>query len=179
MSITPFPKPKRPAVLPVLTMADLTPMDEVFCWQDDIPGSPSLMFHVTKLLEHIDDMRRVAPESVADRTAQVAIDMEFAEWMMENRGVEKPYLRDMMVRMSTGRATERDKRPLVMLEMEDGTHLLVDGTHRYCAAAFLREEDVTVVVVPKGIWQFFVVHGVEELAQCGLPRNVQPGAFPA
>jgi hypothetical protein len=157
--------------LQILTIDDLDPMDEVFSWQDEVDGAEPMLFHVTKLAAHIEEVKRVDPKVIEQRTVITGIDKDFASFCFLHRGVEVAYLDKMIKRLSPGGTPlPSDLEPALMLEMDDGSHLLVDGTHRYCAYAATGRDEIKVITVPKAIWKFFVVEGGGDLAAATIPN---------
>jgi hypothetical protein len=80
----------------------------------------------------------------------VAIDFEFAKFSLDYRGVERHRLE---------RITTRDlvKYPVTMCEWGDGSHLLVDGTHRYVRAALWGRTRIRARLVPITFWKEYEI----------------------
>lgn len=175
---SPLPLPLS-SVLPVLTLADCDPKDEAFNWRENATGR-TMMINVSRLAAHIDEMRRVAPETIEAASYEGPIDLEFAQWLLANNNPDAACLRQMVERFALGAENDRDKRPVIICEMRDGSALLVDGTHRYIARALTGRRTIRGVIVPPNVWAFFVVADapaglIEDHISigngCGFPSN--------
>jgi len=94
---------------------------------------------------------------------RIPVDLVHAEFIARNRGIEKHRL----VRLLALDASEVN--PIIVLAMPDGTHLIVDGNHRYLRAALREEPYVIANILERKDWEQFVVEGVPaELALFSL-----------
>lgn len=138
----------------MLDPLSLGPLDEVFSWNETDNG-PTLHFAATLL-------RR---EGIADLpTVVVPIDREFAMFCVQRRGVEAHRVErwgKWFLRNGAAKAP-----PLLFCHMEaDQSHLLVDGTHRYVAAALCVLPELPAVVVPEAVWRRYLVDLPQETTQ--------------
>lgn len=80
------------------------------------------------------------------------VEEHFAKWAMENRGVEQKRLDRLTPAIFA--------QPLTYCEWENGSHLLVDGNHRYVKAAMLGVKELPARVVLPPLWRKYVVSGI-------------------
>lgn len=118
----------------------------IFSHKDEKTGSVS-HFNVTRLQNSI--LYSLRP------TVNIPVDANYAKFCVENRGIEKHRLVPLI-----GKTI---KIPISVLIWDGGTHLIVDGHHRYVASALNGMESVPGRMIPKGIWEKFVVIGVPEV----------------
>lgn len=110
------------------------------------------------------DVTTASPSALDFAVTDITVDYELAEWLLENRGPDRDYLRDMVNRFRWQNRTARDKRPVILLMMPDKTFLLVDGTHRYIASALTGATSVQALIVPPAVWKVFDVEGLPVLS---------------
>lgn len=56
---------------------------------------------------------------------------------------------------------ERLAEPVVFADLDDGTHMLVDGSHRLVGRALLRMSYVPAYIAPSRLWRRFEITGVQ------------------
>lgn len=56
-----------------------------------------------------------------------------------------------------------DNHPVVFCQLPDGTHLMIDGTHRYIKAWDLGKRFILSYLVPEGVWAQFLLPVDENL----------------
>lgn len=80
---------------------------------------------------------------------KIGIDPDFADFIKEERGVDLDYC---------GQLTrEKLDNPVIFFDFSDGTHLLVDGHHRYYQSYLLGDKSVNAIVLePRHIDNFSV-----------------------
>lgn len=128
------------------------------------------------IFAHVDDdtgehtniaVGRLFPEVVAQIAfgkldiALVPVEEKIAAYFRTHRGVEDARLQ---------RLSDDFKAydPIMFACMPDGTHLLVDGHHRYVKAAALGAEHIKAVLVPEPIWREFQIAGLEPVSSKAL-----------
>lgn len=84
--------------------------------------------------------------------AAVAVDPQFAVYCVENRGVEF----ERLAQITFHHLTE----PLIFCRQPDGSHLLVDGHHRYVKAAQLAISYVRAYLLEPEQWEPFLIQGM-------------------
>lgn len=94
------------------------------------------------------------------RLARVPVEAEFAGWLRDNRGVEQ---------WRVERLHERALRsPLLFAEQPDGSHLLIDGTHRYVALAERGERSTLAWLLTPREWREFTVRDAPTVSESAL-----------
>lgn len=128
-----------------------TPPEVLFAHLDEDTHRP-LVLAVERLVKHLQATR-------TDHTL-VPISNDFAKLCFEKRGVEAHRLE----RLKDETITE----PVVFIHMRDGSHLLVDGTHRYVATAIKRMLFIQAYLVERPEWMRFRVFGHPPLTDKAL-----------
>jgi hypothetical protein len=130
--------------------AAVHPLDELFTHvQDDAAGTQTT-YNVTQLYEHL-----VAHPTDAVLVS-VPLDDEHGQYCLTQRGVEQDRLAVL------AQHPEYLKKPLVFVAMGDGSHLLVDGTHRYVIRWLLKGQFVPAYIVPMAVAAPFIVEDLPE-----------------
>lgn len=121
--------------------------------------------HREQLFTHIDPetgrQTSIAASRLAARAARIEpvwipVRPEVAELYQRIRGIEPHRLQRCLAYPSFF--------PLVHIDWPDDTKLLIDGHHRYVAAAQLRHQWILSVIVPERIWRRFIVSGVPSVS---------------
>jgi len=82
----------------------------------------------------------------------VNVEPDFAKFLYDNRGVEDHRLMRLVNSLK-----EEGLDPACFFHMEDGSHLLSDGTHRYCAFAMCGLKFMPSRVFEKEDWADFEI----------------------
>jgi len=90
----------------------------------------------------------------------VKIEQEAAEMIKRDRGIEKE-------RLELAMQTQKYE-PLIICEMSDNTHLLIDGSHSYVAMAQKGIEAAEMFHVPEVIWRHFLIEGLPDTTEEAL-----------
>lgn len=112
---------------------------------------------VTYSIHHMQKLVSALYKAGKLRAAYVAVDRDFAKYCQTNRGIENHRLERITAEMIK-------TRPIFMLEMPDGSHLLADGHHRYVKASKLRLRTIRAFLLPKEVWEPCIVHGMPLIA---------------
>ena len=103
-------------------------------------------------------------ESVAHPQVRVPLEARHTKLIMTKRGVEKPRLQ---LAMQT-----KIYLPLLFCHWPDDTHLLVDGSHSYCAQFYkghvTSQRFAEAYIVEQPIWKNFIVTGLEDVTEEAL-----------
>lgn len=129
----------------MIDFADMRAREAVFTHIDDMSGAQTT-YAVTRLTEAC---------AVLDPVC-VPISREFAGWCVEHRGIEWARVE----RLTRAQLA----LPLLFATQNDGTHLLVDGHHRYVRLAFEGGSTTLAWVLEPCEWAPFVVRGVRAFA---------------
>jgi hypothetical protein len=118
--------------------------EQVFTFIDPDDHSRQLSFAVTSLIRD--------PEYLKIEPVFIPIEKEFYDMLMTNRGVEEH-------RVSRITFNDFKNYPVTCVDMGDGTHLMIDGTHR-CVRYFREGLKTTLArLVPKSLWEKYLVDG--------------------
>jgi hypothetical protein len=113
------------------------------------------MFAVERMVKWCADTRQ--------RIYETPVDVDFAKFCLERRGIEQHRL---------NRLTALDLIvPVLYCEWPDGSHLLVDGHHRYVLAARLGRKTIRGHVLKERQWRPFVVEGAAPVSQAALANT--------
>ncbi|WP_113155912.1 hypothetical protein [Nitratireductor sp. OM-1] len=123
-----------------MRMKDMGAMDSVFTHVDEKTGV-STHFNVTSME---DDWRVRARSPV-----HIPVDEAGASLFMAKRGIEKH-------RLDRLRGLPK-LDPILILHWIDGTHLVVDGHHRYVAAYLDGHRGMLARMLPRSIWRRHVI----------------------
>lgn len=82
--------------------------------------------------------------------AIVSIDYEHALWVMQHNGLEKHRLLRLTPQVIA-------QKPIINIEMPDGTYKIVDGSHRYVRAAMLGWKEIPSYLFPIALADDFKV----------------------
>lgn len=94
------------------------------------------------------------PAVQAHAATHVQIDDEFASFCLTNRGIENHRLARLM------HVARPD--PILIVEWGDGTHVIVDGNHRYVAASIRGHKLIRAKVLPPQLWHRHVVLNIPD-----------------
>ncbi len=113
----------------------------VFTHQDE--DGTQLMFAVTRL--------QALLQTAGSPVVLAPVDEQFARWLPSHRGIEFSRL--------CALAGISSLDPVIFCAMEDAenSYLLVDGSHRYLAAALNQSTYIRAYVVVKAVWEQFLV----------------------
>jgi hypothetical protein len=120
---------------------DLDRKDVIFSHRDDDTGVISIIA-VGRLLAS--NKYRCLPTTVT------TVEFDFAEHIRLNCGIE-------LHRLARCAKTVEEAEPITFLKWPDGTDMLVDGNHRYLAAAVMQRKLIKMKSVPASVWKPFLV----------------------
>lgn len=122
-------------------------LSQVFSWTDPADPNRRLVFLVGNMLL---DLR----VSLCSTTELIHLDGDFAEFAREHRGLDVSRLSEWLAMLSVLGHPSRlhPEHTLLMLDMGDGSHLLVDGHHRYVAAYHAGWREYPAFLVPAFVW---------------------------
>lgn len=120
-------------------------LDQIFSvnYTDDATGT-TRMRHFNASALHRELLANPLPMS------QVEVRPDWARYIFHNRGCKQDGVTRQMGRLITG----DQHQPLLYLCTADGTHLQIDGHHKYVAAAALGVPHLWAVFVPLGSWEW-------------------------
>src|SRR6185295_3691071 len=133
-----------------MKLMDMDLLDECFTHVDDATGVQTT-YNVTKLYEHI-----VAHEDLVERVL-LPVEEGHARFCITNRGVEQDRLKVLVANPTYL------SKPIMLVNMPDGTQLLVDGTHRYVVAFACGAKQIPAYMIPADVVQPFII---EDAPQC-------------
>jgi hypothetical protein len=118
------------------------PLDEIFAHEDAHTGEVRI-FNATALNQHIDRFPSAA------RLMTLDLEPWFTGFIRAERGIEgwridrlcEPHL----------------SRPILLVEMPNGSHLTVDGHHRWIKKVELGHATIEAYAFPLGEWERFLV----------------------
>ena len=119
-------------------------LDEVFSHEDE--DGTLRHINATQLYAHA---LKAGMEKV-----WVTLDPAHTQFILENRGIERPRV-DRLVEPYLS-------MPILVVKMADGSHLTVDGHHRWVKCAELGRKEILCLMVPVGEWEKFCVDGISE-----------------
>lgn len=90
---------------------------------------------------------------------RVPVDKEHAEFCVEHRGVEQDRIEVLVANV------EYLKKPILFVEMPDGSHLLVDGTHRYVVYYAMKLPTIACYMIPYAIAKDFIIEGLPQTTE--------------
>jgi hypothetical protein len=90
----------------------------------------------------------------------IPVTMEGAKMMVKERGVETHRLARLLAVPALSYTPI-----LVAFWPIDQSHLIVDGAHRYCAAAQQLAEHIHARIIPRRIWKHFVIEDFPKVDQ--------------
>jgi hypothetical protein len=96
------------------------------------------------------------PDLLALEVFLIPVIREVAEEFLRDRGIEQH-------RLARITADDLDKYPMMIAIWPDGSHLTLDGHHRYVKAHNLGLPHAQARMIPETIWGRYVVEGVPEL----------------
>jgi len=111
---------------------------------DGIKGTQRT-FAVQRILEHLKRPNH------GFKLYLVPVDKDFANWMLTNRGLEPHRLLPLIGICSL--------EPIIFCAEEDAenSNLLIDGSHRFVAAAIQESTHILAYVLPKSFWSQYLV----------------------
>lgn len=125
----------------MIHVSRLSARDEMFTFSPN-DGEP-MHFATTRLVAYL--------QGVGAQVVAVELDEALATHVAKRHGIEVPHLTNSL---------ERLEEPCVFLDYGDGTHIVADGNHRVVARHLLGFKTVPAWLVPKKVWQRFLVDGV-------------------
>jgi hypothetical protein len=110
----------------------------------DLEDGTQTYINITLLAEAVKDLEIV----------QAPVCQKHAEFCIKYRGVETHRLQRLL--------DVKPSDPVLFASWPDGTYLLIDGTHRYVAAAMRKEVEIKARIIPEEIWRKFQLVGVKD-----------------
>lgn len=123
----------------MIPVSEISILEQVFTHIDPDTGEVTCLA-IDRLKE--DKRLRMKPVGLCPVT------MEFAEFCLRERGVE-PH------RVARVLATYPDYDPVLFAAWGDGSHLLIDGVHRYIACATHGSPTIRGKIVPLTVWRSY------------------------
>jgi len=140
-----------------MQISQCAPGDEIFAHQCPATGTIRVFNATTALRAAL----------VGDPNAEkllVPYDEDFAKVIRERRGVEEERLASM--------PPEKLSWPILCVEMEDDTSLIIDGHHRYLLLGLRGDKELRMLRWKRGTWDKFLVEGIpEDIAKKLLPEG--------
>ena len=96
---------------------------------------------------------------------EIEVEADKAEWISKNHGVEQAKL--------TAITATTLNDPILFACWPDGTHLLIDGNHRYVAAAALGRKSLPAYFIEPKNWEGFLVEDVLPALEAVLVGTVK------
>ena len=84
---------------------------------------------------------------------KIPIDPVWAEQSFHKRGLEEHRLKRIILRPDL-------MEPVLFCVWPDGSHLLVDGNHRYAASWVMGATDIPARIIPRSVWKKHVIKGL-------------------
>lgn len=100
------------------------------------------------------------PQFIHHHVENVTIDKDHALFCLEYRGIEKHRLFPLLM--------EPIREPIVVAITDDETHLILDGNHRYVAAAMRNLRSIQAKILPMRICEQHIIEGFPEVDADGL-----------
>jgi hypothetical protein len=119
----------------------LSARDEMFTFSPN-DGDPK-HFATTRLVAYL--------KSSGAQVCAVDLDEALVAHVARKHGIEPGHLT---------KTLDRVEEPCVFLDYGDGTHIVADGNHRVVARHLLGMKTVPAWLVPKKVWQRFLIEGV-------------------
>jgi hypothetical protein len=135
-----------------MKMIDVDPFDELFTHAEDATGLQTT-YNVTRLYAAIAGVLE---------EFKIPVEEEHASYCVEKRGVEQDRIQVLYEH------PEYLKKPIVFINLPDGTHLLVDGTHRYVVFHMAKAQWIPAYIVPWTVAAPFVVEDVAQTTEADL-----------
>jgi hypothetical protein len=97
--------------------------------------------------------------------AKVPVEAAHAQYCVERRGVEKERLQALFAHPAWL------TQPMLFIEMPDGSHLLVDGTHRYTLAFAVGVPELIAYMIPWSVAKEFIVEDAPQTTEDDLMQH--------
>lgn len=147
-----------------LQFRDMDPREPIFTHVDTDTG-------VTTHMASTRMARRAEVELLAGRIqgALIPIDDSFVEFCLSHRGIEQHRLQRL----------ERHHllSPMTFCVWQDGSHLLVDGSHRYVRHKHFGMKRGRALILPAEVWREYVIEGGEQVTDLDALVNSFSGIF--
>ena len=124
----------------------LTPTEALFTWIDP-DTHEQLTFAVDRLVAAVAALEIVL----------VPVDQEVAERYRRERGIEQHRLQRM--------TPDALQQPICLATMPDGTHLMIDGHHRYVYAASIQAHSIQAHLIPEETWKECLITDMPHLSE--------------
>ena len=145
----------------MFNIEDMNPREAVFTHIDDVTGI-QIDVAIDRLNAHI---RARCIKGLFD-PVPINVEHHIAEYFINNRGIEPHRLKRIR--------SEDFLNPILFATTPKGTHLLLDGHHRYVAAAMAGKATLPAFVVPERVWRKFLIEGMGQ-ATTEILRNMYSG----
>lgn len=110
----------------------------------------------------VTDLRRYC-DRIVMRPMMVSIEREDVEMVRHYRGIEKHRVMRAL--------TTKTWLPLMFAHMPDGEHLMIDGSHTFCARYLLGHQWALAYIIPQEIWTYFTVDGLPSATEDQLANS--------
>lgn len=127
---------------PTLGLMDVDLREIIFTWEEEETGI-QYNFAVDRIIHE-------AQRSMDVILTNVAIDPVYAEQLLVMRDLEAHRLKWL-------RGHSDGWGPIIFLSMPDGSHLQIDGNHRYYLAWEMGRPHILAALVPQSIWEKYLV----------------------
>lgn len=126
----------------------LPPTEQIFTHVEPGTGANTTIA-TTSLQTHL--------RAISHPMCRIPLTVKDAKLLLTFRGIEKHRL---------ARLTALCRYyPILVLEWADGTHLIADGTHSYCWQFAHGSTSALAWLVPRDIWEPFIVTGLPETTE--------------
>lgn len=132
----------------MISFFDIDKREVIFSHIDDKSGEQTT-FAVDRIIKYCLDNKVGA--------VMVPIEKQFVDHCINKGGFEADRLHKLY--------GKRLMFPMILIDTEDGDHLLIDGTHRYVKHAFMNHKIARAWVLSPAIWRQFVVTGEPKLTR--------------
>lgn len=139
-----------------MTSGDIGFLDEVFTHIDEGDGHQT-SYAVTALYARClqGDIQQV----------RVPVDKAHADFCVAERGIEQDRLIELVAHV------DYLKKPVMFVAMDDGTHLLIDGAHRYVCYFALQQPAIPAYLIPWSIAKDFIVEDLPQITKEKLMQH--------
>ncbi len=133
--------------------AEVQLTDELFTHMDDADGAQTTW-----------NSTRVYEWATANNwpVIRVAVDEDHARYCFEKRGFEDARIPDLLSN------PDYMLKPILFIALPDGSHLLIDGTHRYVLYYKFNQASIPAMIIPLDQVQEYIVTDVPQISEAEL-----------
>lgn len=132
-----------------MKLADLSPYDEFFTHISDDGTNTQTTYAVSAITKNL--------EQLGWPVVLIPVEQHHAMYCLQHRGVEERRLKRL-------REVDLD-RPIIFVHQLDGTHLLIDGTHRYVKAFMTGRTEIRAHIVHVSLVAPFIVEDAPKMTE--------------